>query len=463
MTSAGGIASEEAAREVPISLLESGPAAGAIAGGFCGELAGERHVIALDMGGTTAKACVVDDGQPLVTYAFEAARVHRFKRGSGLPLRIPAVDLIEIGAGGGSIARVDRLGLLVVGPRSAGSVPGPACYGRGGEDPTVTDADLLLGYLNPDYFLGGEMPLDADAAQRAVGDRLARPLGRDAVAVAWGIHDIVNENIASAARVHLAERGRDPRTYVLVATGGAGPVHASRIARKLGVRRVLCPLASGVASTIGLLVAPPRADLVHAYVGRLDGLDWDRLNAIYAAMRQQGITLLGQAGVPAEEVEAAPLADLRYVGQGFEAVTDLPTGPYGSDTAGEITRAFATVYERSYGRALPAMPIEGLNWRLRASGPRSDARRVAEALRARPQSAPAARAGRGERAAYFPERGGFVSTPVYDRYALRVDERLSGPALIEERESTTVVGPDAAFWVDRNQTLIMEVGEAGRG
>jgi N-methylhydantoinase A len=463
MTSAGGIVSEETARAVPISLVESGPAAGAIAGAFCGELAGERYVIALDMGGTTAKACVVDDGQPLVTYTFEAARMHRFKRGSGLPLRIPAVDLIEIGAGGGSIARTDRLGLLTVGPQSAGSDPGPACYGRGGEDPTVTDADLLLGYLDPGYFLGGEMRLVPDAARRAVANRLAQPLGRDPVTVAWGIHNIVNENMASAARVHLAERGRDPRAYALIATGGAGPVHAQRIARKLRVRRVLCPLGSGVASTIGLLVAQPRTDLVHAYVARLDELEWERLNAIYAGMRDRAIALLGQVGISAAEVQIQPLADLRYVGQGFEVVTALPPGPYAAASAAEIARAFEAAYQTSHGRTMPTLPIEGLNWRLRASGPRTDARRVAEALHAGRRLGTGGPALRGKRLAYFPERGGFISTPVYNRYALRPGECLAGPALVEERESTVVVGPDAMFSVDRYQTLTIEVEGANRG
>jgi N-methylhydantoinase A len=458
LTSAGGIVSGETARSAPITLVESGPAAGALAGAFCGELAGERHVIALDMGGTTAKACVVDDGQPLVVYSFEAARMQRFKRGSGLPLRIAAVDLIEIGAGGGSIARVDGVGLLTVGPQSAGSDPGPACYGRGGEEPTVTDADLLLGYLDPERFLGGEMRLDAAAARRAVADRLAGPLGRDPLAVAWGVHDIVNEKMASAARVHLAERGRDPRRYVLVATGGAGPVHACQIARKLRIGRVLCPLGAGVASTIGLLVAQPRVDLVHAYVARLCELEWDRLNAIYDAMRRQGVALLAQVGVPEEAVQFQPLADLRYVGQGFEIVTPLPKGPYAAGSDADIRAAFEAAYRTHHGRVMEGVPVEALSWRLRAAGPRREAGLIAEALRARRHDGAAGRALRGERRAYFPSRGGFVATPVYDRYALKPGEPVAGPALIEERESTVVVGPDAACCVDPYGTLVIETG-----
>ncbi|MBI4505168.1 MAG: hydantoinase/oxoprolinase family protein, partial [Chloroflexi bacterium] len=399
----------------------------------------------------------------LVTYSFEAGRVHRFKKGSGLPLSDAALVVIVCGAGGGCIARLDRLGLMKVGPDSAGAAPGPACYGQGGEEPTVTDADLLLGYLNAEFFLGGEMRLDVAAARRAVEEKLAAPLGRDAVAVAWGIHDIVNENMASAARVHIAERGRDPRRYALVATGGAGPVHAYRVAKKLQLKRVLCPLGSGVASTIGLLVAPPQTDLVHAYVARLDEMDWARLNAIYDGMSREAAALLAQVGVPEEAVVFQPTADLRYVGQGFEVVTPLPPGPYGPQHAPVLAKAFEEAYRALYERTVPGLEVEGLNWRLRAAGPPTDATRVAEALRSRDGPGHGGAAQRGERPVYFPELGGFASTAVFDRYALRPGDRFAGPAIVEERESTVVVGPDQTFHVDPYHTLIIELGEAGRG
>ncbi len=462
MVSAGGITSAADAREKPIALTESGPAAGALVGGFYGQLADEPNVIAFDMGGTTAKACLIDNGRPLVSYSFEAGRVHRFKKGSGLPLKVPAIDLIEIGAGGGSIARIDRLGLLKVGPDSSGADPGPAAYGRGGEEPTVTDADLLLGYLNPESFLGGEMRLDVDASRRAVDQRIASQLGHDVIEVAWGIHDIVNENMASATRVHIAERGRDPRRFVLVATGGAGPVHAYRVARKLGLSRILCPLGSGVASTVGLLVAPPQCDLVHAYVSRLDQLNWDRLNQIYADMRHQATTLLGQLGVTPESIFFEPTADLRYVGQGFEVVTPLPDAPYIPDSLPLFIKAFDAAYRALYGRTVSNLHVEALNWRLRASGPASGTSQVAEALRARQQNAVGGDALLGHRPVYFPEAKGFMSTPVFDRYQLQPGDRFTGPAIVEEAESTTVVGPECAVHIDPHHTLVMELEERQR-
>ncbi|HEX3722662.1 MAG TPA: hydantoinase/oxoprolinase family protein [Nitrolancea sp.] len=456
MVSSGGVASAAVARARPILLTESGPAAGALVGQFFGQLAGEPSVIAFDMGGTTAKACLIDHGEPLLTYSFEAGRVHRFKKGSGLPLKVPAIDLMEIGAGGGSIARIDRLGLLKVGPDSSGADPGPASYGRGGEDPTVTDADLMLGYLNPRSFLGGAMPLDVDAAHTAIADKLAEPLGRDVTEVAWGIHDIVNENMASAARVHIAERGRDPRGFALVAIGGAGPVHAYRVAKKLRLARVLCPLGAGVASTIGLLIAPPRTDLVHAYVTPLETLDWSRLNQIYDEMQAEATALMSQLGVEPDAIQFQPMADLRYVGQGFEVVTSLPEGPYSRESLPGFIAAFDSAYRALYSRTVPGLEIEGLNWRLRASVPSNGARHVSKALRAH-DNATSGSALLGQRPVYFPETGGFTPTPIYDRYRLACGERLAGPAIVEERESTVVVGPGATFSIDRYQTLIIEI------
>jgi N-methylhydantoinase A len=461
MVSSGGIASSETARDRPITLTESGPAAGALVGGFFGQLAGEPAVIAFDMGGTTAKACLIENGKPLLTYSFEAGRVHRFKKGSGLPLKVPAIDLIEIGAGGGSIARIDRLGLLKVGPDSSGADPGPVAYGQGGEQPTVTDADLLLGYLNPASFLGGEMRLNRDAAQTAVLRQLADPLERGVTEIAWGIHDIVNENMASAARVHIAERGRDPRRFALVAIGGAGPVHAYHVARKLRLARVLCPLGAGVASTMGLLVAPPQTDLVHAYVSPLAEIDWERLNQIYASMHEEATTVLGQIGVAPNLIHFQPRADLRYVGQGFEVVTPLPEGPYGPQSLAPMTAAFDAPYQSVFGRTVPGLEIEALNWRLRASGPDSGGQQVALALQAlTPMKSGDALS--GQRPVYFPESGGFTETPVYDRYKLRPGDSHHGPAIVEENESTVVVGPSATFRIDPYQTLIIELEEGRR-
>jgi N-methylhydantoinase A len=450
MLSSGGIGSVDAARETPIQLLESGPAAGALIGAFFGRLSGAPHLLALDMGGTTAKLCLVDDGQPAITYSFEAARERRFKRGSGLPIRIASIELLEVGAGGGSIARVDELGLMKVGPDSAGAEPGPACYGRGGVEPTVTDAALVLGYLDPAFFLGGAMPLDADAARRAI-QRVAAPLGVDPVRAAWGIHDIVCEQMAAAARIHVAEKGRDPRRYALLATGGAAPGHACRVAAKLGVARVICPPGAGVASTFGLLVAPPKVDLVASYVTRIDELDAPRLQKLYDALAADAIARLSGVGVPADRIVFERRADMRYVGQGFEIVVPLPPNA----DEGSLRAAFEAAYVDAYARLIPGAPIEALSWRLTALGP---------APRAAFLSSPATRGGvapKAHRPAWFPEFDAFRDVPVHDRYALAPGETLDGPAIVEERESTVVVPPAGRCRVDAHGSLVIDLEGVG--
>src|SRR5262249_38969829 len=264
MLSSGGIATPDTVKRVPVRLVESGPAAGALAAARMAREANEPRMLSFDMGGTTAKACVIDRGEPLLAREVEVARADRFKKGSGLPIRVPVIELIEIGAGGGSIARIDRLGLLKVGPESAGADPGPACYGLGGTEPTVTDADLVLGYLDPSFFLGGRMRLDVNAASRAIEERVAQPLGLSLTDAAWGIHRVVNENMAAAARIHGIERGKDLRAYPLFAFGGAGPVHAWAVGRILKVPRVLVPFGAGGNSAWGLLGAPLACDFVPA-------------------------------------------------------------------------------------------------------------------------------------------------------------------------------------------------------
>lgn len=444
MLSSGGVTSVEAAGHAPVKMIESGPAAGALVGSFFGRLVSQPHVIAFDMGGTTAKACLIDHGQPVVTFKFEAARVQRFKKGSGFPLHIPAIDLLEVGAGGGSIARVDEMGLLKVGPHSAGAEPGPACYGRGGTHPTVTDADLVLGYLNPEYFLGGTMPLDQAAAERAIHEHVAQPLGIELVRAAWGMHDIINEQMASAMRIHIAEKGRDPRDYTIIATGGAGPLHAYRLAEKLHIGRLLCPMAAGVASTIGLLVAPPKVDLVHSRVWRLSALDWVALNRLYADLASQAETLLRPMGVTGAQVTLQRLADMRYVGQGHQIVVPLPDGDLGPQHHATIETRFEQVYQQLYGRSLTGVPIEGITWRLTALGPGASIDFTAAHTLAETSS----QAARGSRAMYMPEVEEFVEVPVYNRYGLRPGSHFTGPAVVEERESTVVIGARGQCTVD---------------
>ncbi len=435
MLSSGGTATVETARRFPIRLVESGPAAGALAAAHLGARIGRPDLLSFDMGGTTAKACLIDGGAPLVTADFEVARVYRFKRGSGLPVRVPTVEMIEIGAGGGSIARVDRLGLLKVGPDSAGAEPGPACYSRGGIEPTVTDADLLLGYLDPGFFLGGRMRLDRPAAGAAVG-RLAGRLGLDLTATAWGIHQVVNENMAGAARIHAVERGKDPRRYPLFAFGGAGPVHAYRVAEILRAPELLVPPGAGVTSALGFLVAPFAFDYVRSFYAPVTDLDWGRVEALLREMTEEGTATLAEAGVPRSAVTVRRTAELRYRGQGHQVPVPLPDGPLGPASRPELERAFEDAYRRLYGRVAEGVPLEALGWRVVVSGPRPALRLEGAAG----GSADAANALKGARPIYLPEAGGFVDVPVYDRYRLGAGARFAGPAIVEERESTAVIG-----------------------
>jgi N-methylhydantoinase A len=452
MMSAGGIATPETAKRVPIRLVESGPAAGALAAARSARQVGLDRLLSFDMGGTTAKACVIDRGEPLLAREFEVARADRFKKGSGLPIRVPVVELIEIGAGGGSVARVDRMGLLKVGPDSAGADPGPACYGAGGQEPTVTDADLLLGYLDADFFLGGRMRLDVEAARWAIETRVAQPMGLGVTEAAWGIHRVVNENMAAAARVHGIERGKDLRGYPLFAFGGAGPVHAWQVGRILRVPRVLVPYGAGALSAYGLLAAPLAFDFVRTAPQRLTAADWELINRLFQEMETEGRRILRGAGVPDAEVTVRRSAEMRYFGQGHEVDVEVPPGLLTEASLAPITSSFETAYRLLYSRTPMGVPLEALNWRAVVSGPPPDLT-ITSGLETGAATAPTAKK---HRAAYFPEAGGYVETPVYDRYRLDPGARLAGPAIVEERESTTVIGPGALISVDAHRNLVAE-------
>ena len=447
-TGGGGIAGVETARRFPVRLLESGPAAGAGAAGFWGAKGGRRDVLAFDMGGTTAKACLIERGMPMVAREFEAARVYRFAKGSGLPIRVPVVDLIEIGAGGGSIARVGPFGLPKVGPDSTGADPGPACYGRGGTHPTVTDADLLLGYLNPGFFLGGEMRLDVRAAREALG-AWGRGLGLSVEEAAAAVHRVVNENMASAARMHAIERGRDLRRYAFVATGGAGPVHAWGVARNLGIRRLLFPPSAGVASAFGMLTAAPGFELARSLPAALSETRWGAVRRALAQLVREGTRQLVATGVSRGEVRVELAADVRHRGQG-EAITVELGEALGRDPARQVEEAFDAAYVGLYGRRPPGVEPEVMTWRVRLLGPTP--RTV---VRARAAAGPARK---GRRPVWFAEAGRYVETAVYDRYRLGPGDSFRGPAVVEERESTMVVGPGARATVDRAGNLVVEVG-----
>lgn len=451
MLSSGGIATLETCVQFPIRMLESGPAAGAIAAAAVGVATNRNSLLSFDMGGTTAKLSVVDEGEPLVTHDFEVDRRYRFKKGSGLPIQVPVVEMIEIGAGGGSIARIDDLGLLKVGPDSAGSDPGPSCYGLGGSLPTVTDADLVLGYLDPDYFLGGAMKLDRAAAGRAIEAGIASRLGLTLEEAAWGIHQVVNENMANAARVHVIERGKNPRGLPVVAFGGAGPVHGYRVAALLGSPELVLPPGAGVASASGLLSAPLAFDFARSFYGKLDALDWGGVNAVFADMERHGTELLVDSGLDPGLVSHRRVADVRYVGQGHAIRVNIPAGTLSEEDLDEIRNAFDREYRNLYGREGPPVGLEALTWRVVSSGPRPGPASV-------PRPGPGT-AGpptpRGERQAYLPEASGFATLPVYDRYALLAGAAFEGPAIIEERESTAVIGPDATVVVDDQLNLVV--------
>lgn len=453
MLSSGGICSVETARRYPIRLVESGPAAGALAAAHLGQSIGVRDLLSFDMGGTTAKACLIDGGAPLTSSDFEVSRVYRFKKGSGFPVSVPVIEMIEIGAGGGSIASIDQLGLLKIGPRSAGADPGPACYGQGGTEPTVTDADLVLGHLDPDFFLGGAMTLDRAAAEHAIEERVAKPLGLSVVDAAWGIHQLVNENMANAARVHAIERGADPRSYPLFAFGGAGPVHAFRVAKILHAPGVIVPAGAGVGSTVGFLVAPLAFDFVRTAIERFDRIDWNDVNRLIAEMEREGHDLLLRAGVASGDISQTRSVELRYAGQGHEVRTAVPGGVLSTTSAATILSSFEKIYRQLYQRIAPGNPVESVNWRVLASGPTPALPPTRLDTADKSSSIDPIKS---YRPVYQHEAGDFVRTPVYDRYQLRPGDRIEGPAVVEERESTFVLGLYSVARVDALLNLVVE-------
>ncbi|GIX47848.1 MAG: methylhydantoinase [Candidatus Tectimicrobiota bacterium] len=447
MQSNGGIATAEEMRRFPVRLIESGPAAGALLAAYLGRQLGLPDLIAFDMGGTTAKLCLIEGGQPAVTGEFEVDRV-QLKPGSGLPLTVPSIDLCEIGAGGGSIARL-RLGVIAVGPESAGAQPGPACYGLGGTAATVTDANLVLGYLNPDNFLGGALRLDAAAATRAVAEQIARPLGLDVTRAAWGIYETVTASMAQAARMVSVERGKDPRRFTLVAFGGAGPLHATRLARALGMRRVLVPVAAGVASALGLLVAGVRFDLERTRLTRLDAAAVAVAEGLFAELEAAGRRLVATAA-PQQPCTLQRTLAMRYVGQGHELEVPVPGGPWQAETLAAVRQAFAQAYAATYGYRDAQAEVEIVTWKVTASAPPPAL--ALPRLSPAPVAAPV-----GWRQAYVPESGGLVRCPVYARERLAAGAVLRGPALVEEQEATTLLLPGDVAEVDPWGNLLITV------
>lgn len=452
MQSNGGIAASGHVRRFPVRIIESGPAAGVLAAARLVDAAGTSNLISFDMGGTTAKVCLIRDGKPSIANQFEIDMI-RLKKNSGIPMTIPAIDLIEIGSGGGSIASV-TMGAIQVGPESAGSEPGPICYGRGGERPTVTDADLILGYLDANYFMGGAMRLDAGAARGGIARDIAAPLGIDVVDAAWGVHEMVTRQMAEAARTITIGNGLDPRDFVLIPFGGAGPVHGARLARMLGCQRVLFPRDAGVGSALGLLWADPSFDQVRTRMTEITEDALEDINAVFegleAAARDQlaGVNLAGEARVSRS-------CEMRFLGQGYEISVDLPPGPYRSGDADMLRQAFFNAYAATYGdRAFARSdPVEGVHWKLNARLilAEPDAQALAQAAGA------TGRARKGSRPVYFPETNGFTDCPVFARASLSAGDTIAGPAILEERDSTLVLPPGATARVDIHGHVLLDL------
>ncbi|WP_323039245.1 hydantoinase B/oxoprolinase family protein [Gemmobacter sp.] len=451
MHSAGGLVSLESARALPIRLLESGPAGGGLATALFAEGAGRKDVISFDMGGTTAKACMIENGHIEISPMMEAARVHRFTKGSGLPIKAPVIEMIEIGAGGGSVAQIDSVGLLKVGPESASSDPGPACYGMGGHEATVTDANLVLGYYDPGFFLGGRMKLDLPAAREAIG-RLGAPLGLGVAETALGIHKVVVENMAAAARVHLVERGNDPRHYAMVGFGGAGPAHAADVARAMGITTVIIPPASGAASALGFLAAPLSHDAARSMrIALAEGMETAAVNTLLEALEAEGRRHLAEAGVKPADMTVVRTADMRLVGQMHEISVPLPAGAIGAETLPAIREGFTRVYAARYTQPFEGARIEAVNFRVRVAGPVPKLSLSGAVGGADPSSRI-----KGHRQAWF-DGADDVSTPVYDRYALEAGDTIPGPAIVEEREATTIIAPGDSILVDGGLNLVITV------
>jgi N-methylhydantoinase A len=443
MLSGGGLTTVETATRFPVRLVESGPAGGAIFASHIARQCGLDKVLSYDMGGTTAKICLIDDYRPQTSRAFEVARVYRFKKGSGLPLRIPVIEMVEIGAGGGSIARVDRLRRITVGPDSAGADPGPACYGRGGTAPTVTDADLVLGRIDPAGFSGGRMALDRAAAETAIRREVAEKLDLAVELAAFGVGEIVDENMANAARVHAIESGKDARGRTLVAFGGAAPLHAARMAEKLGLDRVLVPSHAGVGSAVGFLRAPIAYEVVRSQLQRLDMFDAEAANALLAAMRAEAEAIV-RRGEPEAALTETRSAFMRYRGQGHEIAVPLPARPYRPEDAAMLLAAFEEAYRALYSRIIPGVEVEVLSWVLLLSGPvpAGEGEAPAEPPPSHPE--PARR-----RAVFDPDGAGFAEVAIYERAALMPGAVVPGPAVIVEDETSTVVSRAFDARIDR--------------
>jgi len=454
MQSSGRTMSSKMARRRPVYIVESGPAAGSIAAAYMGSLAGYESLVSFDMGGTTTKVCLIEKGQPRVTTEFEvggAVASGRILRGSGWPIMVPVIDLVEIGAGGGSIAWIDTGGALRVGPISAGAEPGPACYGLGGADPTITDAYVLLGIIDPDYFLGGEMKVDVDLAMESVESRIADPLGLEPVEAASSIAEVANSSLVRGARIVTVERGSDPREIVMMAFGGAGPMVASSLMEELGFRRVIVPEAPGLFSAYGLLVSDVGHDYVLAWISVTQDLDLKELNRALGRLERLGIEDLASEGFAEEQIRMERSLDMRYLGQSYELNVPIPEGEITGEALRDIEKRFHALHEARYGYCAPGEIIQNVNIRVTAIGIMPPLKLEAEKEgEASPDGAL-----KGLREVYLPRSGGYVSCAIYDRYRLKPGNVVTGPTVIEQIDSTTLIQPGQEAKIDGYRQIVL--------
>ncbi|MGI9332108.1 MAG: hydantoinase/oxoprolinase family protein [Gammaproteobacteria bacterium] len=450
MMSGGGLTTLEQAMACPIRLVESGPAGGAILAADIAAARGIDKALAFDMGGTTAKICLIANARPDRNRSFEVARVYRDRKGSGLPVRVPVIEMVEIGAGGGSIAQVDAMGRIKVGPQSAGADPGPVAYARGGTRATVTDANVALGKIDPRRFAGGSFELDAQAAARALAADIGAPLELGEHWPAAGVAEIVEENMANAARVHAIERGREASEHTMIAFGGGAPLHAAYLARKLGISRVVVPAGAGVGSAIGFLRAPVSFQIVRSFRVVLDDADLASVNALLDSLSEQARTVV-RAGAVGIAIDEERLVELRYCGQGHELAVGLPGHALCGADRDTIRRDFERTYERVYGLTMPDVPIEAVSWSITASTKVEPAPRIG----AMPRSnvGPAG----NTRTMYDPFSGSMVEAAVHQRCALCAGATIEGPALVVEDETTTVVPGGVSATVDAGGALVLEI------
>jgi len=456
MLSSGGITSVETAKDFPVRIIESGPTAAVIASQHYGKMFNIKDMFCFDMGGTTAKSCLIQDGHAGLVSTFEVGRVQRFQKGSGLPIQVPVVDLMEIGAGGGSIAKISNLGLLQVGPESAGADPGPACYNQGGDNPTVTDADLVLGYLDPDFFLGGTMTLDIELSKKAIEEKIAKPLGTTMVEAAFGIHDLINETMAAAAKTHIAEKGGNPNIVTVSAFGGAGPVHTYGLARKIGAKAILVPPLAGVGSALGFFTAPVAFDLSRSHRKVLDEADFKEIESLFNELEQESAKIL-EGAQSGDEIIFERTLLMRFVGQGAEIDLGIEIKNFQQFSKEDIRTMFDDEYKRLYGRTSSESPVEFVTFKVRASLPKKPFTISKLSTKNRDIQACI----KGQRKAFSVIKKDYIPFTVYDRSTLFPDAQFNGPAIIEERESTIVMGEDGSARVDDFGFIWIQLAQTG--